>query len=131
MTSAGGVGTDPPFATEFAVGLGPGDAECILMWRLRLTFLSALYEQCGHAYCLPVRTVLFGTPFTSGILSPTDTSASPLGVSLDDSLPSSLSLSPRPVDNIVTKDQIYQTPLPNTKNITLGYSIRFVGDLTQ
>lgn len=37
-----------------AVGAGgtegvTGEAACILMCRLRETFLSALYEQCGHA----------------------------------------------------------------------------------
>lgn len=39
-------------ATAGTVGTvgGAGDAACILMCLLRDTFLSALYEQCGHAY---------------------------------------------------------------------------------
>lgn len=55
-------------------------------------------------------------PFTSGTPSLADASASPLGVSPDDNLPSSLSLSPRPADNLATKIHIQDSYTQFAKN---------------
>lgn len=53
--------------SPFEVGVGAGvplltgDEECILMWRFKLTFLSALYEQYVQAYCLPAGRGVFAS----------------------------------------------------------------------
>lgn len=47
-----------PLGVVTAKAAGFGETECMRMCRLRLTFLSALYEQCVHVYCFPVFTAL-------------------------------------------------------------------------